>query len=111
MEIDIPIAASGIAPVALTELRDPQVSGKPLIDRKLELVKNVKVNLQIRLGGAELSVQELLTLKGGSVVKLARHVSEPLELTLDGEIVARGELVALGDELGFKVIEISDLSV
>lgn len=111
MEIDIPVADGGFAPIALNELHEPQVSGKPLIDRKFELVKNVKVVLQVRIGDAQLSVQELLALKGGSVVKLACHVSDLVELTLDGATVARGELVALGDELGFKVTEVSDLSV
>lgn len=111
MEITKSVALKTVAPIALAELQPPEGSGKPLLERRLELLKNVKVALHIRVGETEVTVDELMALKNGSVVKFARLVNEPMELMLDGDVVARGELVAVNDSLGFKVTEISQLNV
>ena len=100
-----------VAPVALSELLEPQGTGKPLLERRLDLLKNVQVKLHIRVGETQVTVDELMALKSGSVVKFSRLVNEPMELMLDGDVVARGELVAVGDSLGFKVTEVSQLHV
>lgn len=110
MDMTTPVAETTLAPIALTELHEPQGKGKPLLERRLELLKNVKVGLRIRVAETEVTVDELMSLKDGSVVKFARLVNEPMELMLDGDVVARGELVAVGDSLGFKVTEVSPLN-
>lgn len=101
---------TSVAPIALNELQEPQGKGKPLLERRLDLLKNVKVALHIRVGETEVTVDELMALKSGSVVKFARLVNEPMELMLDGDVVAHGELVAVGDSLGFRVTEVSQFN-
>ncbi len=98
-----------VAPIALTELREPVEKGKPLLEKRLQLLKDVKVSLHIRVGETELTVDQMMALKNGSVVKFARMVNEPMELMLANEVVARGELVAVGDSLGFRITEVSAL--
>jgi flagellar motor switch protein FliN/FliY len=110
MQMTTSAATNTVAPIALTELQEPQGKGKPLLERRLELLKNVKVALHIRVGETEVTVDELMALKNGSVVKFARLVNEPMELMLDDDVVARGELVAVGDSLGFRVTEVSPLN-
>ncbi len=71
-----------------------------------DVLKDVQVSLETHLGGAELTVQELLDLKSGSIVKLDQRLNELVELRLQGSVVARGEIVAVGDHFGVRILEI-----
>jgi flagellar motor switch protein FliN/FliY len=51
-------------------------------------------------------VQDLFSLKDGSVVELQRMVDDPVDVLLNGRVVARGQLVASGDQFGVRVTEI-----
>lgn len=79
----------------------------PLVQRDIGLIKHVVVQLVVELGSAEMTVDELFALKAGDVVKLLEKVNEPASLCLDGKVVARGELVAVDDNFGLQLTEIS----
>ncbi|CAN7618104.1 FliM/FliN family flagellar motor switch protein [Aquipseudomonas alcaligenes] len=79
----------------------------PLVQRDMGLIKHVVVQLVVELGSAEMTVDELFALKAGDVVKLLEKVNEPASLCLDGKVVARGELVAVDDNFGLQLTEIS----
>lgn len=81
----------------------------PLVDIGSDILKDVPVSLQASLGGAELSVQELMELKAGSVVKLDLQLNDLVELKLSGSLVARGEIVAVGDHFGIRIVEIGKI--
>ena len=104
-------SASSVAPVELAELPQGQGKGKSLIERRMDLIKHIKVSLHVRIGEAELSVSELLALKSGSTVKFDRLVNDPMDLILEGQVVGRGELVAVGDSLGFRLSEVSVVDI
>ena len=91
--------------VGLEELVDSD--GNNLIDpnKSIDLVKNVQISMDVVVGKAELSVGELFDLKDGSVVNIDRDASEPLDLMLDGKIVAKGYLVAAGDNFGIQIVD------
>jgi flagellar motor switch protein FliN/FliY len=78
----------------------------PFLKRQLDLIRGVKVKVAVSLGGAEVSVGKLFDLKSGEVVALDRRINELLDLTIDGKLVARGELVVAGDNLGLRIVEI-----
>jgi len=111
MSTPIALAKASTAPVELPELDPSRPAGPPLVARKLDLIRNVKVAMQVRVAGAELSVEELMALQAGSVVAFARRVDEPFELVLDDTVVARGEFVAVGDMLGLRVTEVGALAL
>ncbi len=77
-----------------------------VVSRSAELLKDVNVTLEIRLGEAAVSVQELFGLKDGSVIELQRMVDDPVDVLLNGRVVARGQLVASGDQFGVRVTDI-----
>lgn len=80
---------------------------KPLLDQgNLEIVKNVKVRLEVRVGEAELTIDELINLGKDSVVSLTCSAMAPVDLLLDGKIVARGHLVAADDNFGIQITEL-----
>ncbi len=69
----------------------------------------VKVRLQVRLGEAEMTVAELLGARENEVLVLDRTVEDPVDLVLEGKVVARGQLVAIAD--GTFAVRISELPV
>lgn len=79
-------------------------SSPPTVDSSI--LSDVQVSLQAKLGTASLSVQELLALKSGSVVKLDMKLNDLVELKLNDALVARGEIVAVGDQFGVRIVEI-----
>ena len=81
--------------------------GKTLADTKvnLELVRNVQVELEVILGQTNLTVAQIMDLKNGEVVEINRNASDPIDLVLDGKIVAQGHLVAVGENFGLQIVE------
>ncbi|HZP04921.1 MAG TPA: flagellar motor switch protein FliN [Terracidiphilus sp.] len=72
----------------------------------LKLVMDVELNVCLRFGQRQLPLREVLELKSGSVIELDRMVDEPVELLLDGKLVARGEAVIVDGNYGLRVTEI-----
>ncbi|WP_165226390.1 FliM/FliN family flagellar motor switch protein [Aquisphaera insulae] len=67
---------------------------------------DVPVTLAVELGRVNLSLSRLADLKPGDVVELGRHSREPVELTSNGRLVGRGELVLIDTELGVRVTHV-----
>jgi flagellar motor switch protein FliN/FliY len=73
----------------------------------LNLVMDVELNVTLRFGQRQLTLREVLDLTSGSVVELDRQVEEPVELLLDGVVIARGEAVVIDGNYGLRVTEVS----
>ncbi|MEJ1357615.1 MAG: FliM/FliN family flagellar motor switch protein [Candidatus Sedimenticola sp. (ex Thyasira tokunagai)] len=89
--------------VSLEELVEHD--GESLIDatKSIDLVQNVQISMDVVVGAAKLSVGELFDLKNGSVISIDRDASAPLDLVFDGKVVARGYLVAAGENFGIQI--------
>ena len=61
----------------------------------LNLVLDVPVSLTIELGGCQLPMREVLQLNVGSVVQLDKPADAPVELSINGKLIARGEVVVI----------------
>jgi flagellar motor switch protein FliN/FliY len=72
----------------------------------LGLVLDVELNVLLRFGQRQLSLREVLDLKCGSVIELDHLVDEPVELLLDGRVIARGEAAIVDGNYGLRVTEI-----
>lgn len=82
-------------------------SQRPLIDPlNLDLVMDVELNVSLRFGQRRLPLHEVLELASGSVIELDRQVDDPVELLLDGKVIARGEAVIVDGNYGLRVTEI-----
>jgi flagellar motor switch protein FliN/FliY len=73
-----------------------------------DLLRGVRVALDARLGKASLSIEDVMALKPGSVVTLQKGLAESIELYLNDNLVARGEIVAVGDKYGVRIVEIAN---
>ena len=72
----------------------------------LNLVLDVPVSLTIELGSCQLPMKEVLQLNIGSVVQLDKPADAPVELSVNGKLIARGEVVVVGDRFGVKITEV-----
>ena len=72
----------------------------------LGLLLDVELNVSLRFGKKQLPLRDVLELGSGSVVELDRLVDEPVELYLDGKLIARGEAVVVDGNYGLRVTEI-----
>jgi flagellar motor switch protein FliN len=75
----------------------------------LELLMDVQLAMTMRFGTARLLLREVLDLSPGAVIELDRKVQEPVDLLLDGRLVARGEVVVIEGNFGLRVTDVSPL--
>jgi flagellar motor switch protein FliN/FliY len=73
----------------------------------LDLVMDVELNVTLRFGKRQLTLREVMELTSGSVVELDRELEEPVELLLNGMVIARGEAVVIDGNYGLRVTEVS----
>jgi flagellar motor switch protein FliN/FliY len=78
---------------------------------KLGLLMDVELALTLRFGSRQLLLREVLALNPGAVVDLDRRVEEPVDVLLDGRLVARGEVVVLNGNYGLRVTEVAPASL
>jgi flagellar motor switch protein FliN/FliY len=76
------------------------------IPPNLNLVLDVPVSLTIELGGCQLPMREVLQLNIGSVVQLDKPADAPVELSINGKLIARGEVVVIEERYGVKITEV-----
>jgi len=75
----------------------------------LDLLMDVQLSMTMRFGARRLLLREVLDLSPGAVVELDRKIQEPVELLLDGKLVARGEVVVIDGNYGLRVTDVSPL--
>jgi len=78
----------------------------PAAPANLNLVLDVPVSLTIELGSCQLPMKEVLQLNIGSVVQLDKPADAPVELSVNGKLIARGEVVVVEDRFGVKITEV-----
>ena len=74
----------------------------------LRILENIEVNLTVEVGSAELKIRDLLRLNEGSVIELDRLAGDPLDILANGTMIAKGEVVMVGERFGIRFVEIVD---
>ena len=74
----------------------------------LDLVRDIQVKLTVELGRTELPIQEILELAPGKVIELDKLAGEPLDILVNGTLLARGEVVMVDDHFGVRITAILD---
>lgn len=72
----------------------------------VEFLWDVPMTVDVVLGTTELTVKDILEVGPGSVLELDRAYGEPVDLFLNGRLVARGDVVIIGEQFGVKITEI-----
>ena len=72
----------------------------------IDVILDVPVTLSLEVGRAQMSVGRLLRLTQGSVVELDRGAGEPLDVLVNGTLVAHGEIVIVNDKFGIRLTDV-----
>jgi flagellar motor switch protein FliN/FliY len=72
----------------------------------LRVLENIVVNLTVEVGSAEIKIRDLLRLNEGSVIELDRLAGDPLDILANGTMIAKGEVVMVGERFGIRFTEI-----
>jgi len=74
--------------------------------QNIDIVLDIPVTLSMELGRTRISIRELLKLKSGSVVELPKMADEPMDVLVNGTLVARGEAVVVDDKFGIRLTDV-----
>lgn len=82
------------------------VSAPSSQENGIELLMDVLLQITVEVGRTRLSIQDLLQLGQGSVIELEKLAGEPLDIFVNGKIIARGEAVIVNEKFGVRLTEI-----
>jgi flagellar motor switch protein FliN/FliY len=78
------------------------VSGAP----DLDVIMDIPVSISMEVGNTEISIRNLLQLNQGSVIELDRLAGEPLDVLVNGTLIAHGEVVVVNDKFGIRMTDV-----
>ena len=88
-----------------TTVEETKSSERVSVDN-LRVLENIDVTLTVEVGQTEIKIRDLLRLNEGSVIELDRLAGDPLDILVNGTIIARGEVVMVGERFGIRFSEI-----
>ncbi len=102
-----PASAPGASNVSIHEFQQLHESAISLSDsRSLSLLHEVEMGVTAELGRRRMTVRDLLALTPGAVIELDRAAGSPVDVLVNGTLIARGEVVVIDEEFGIRISEI-----
>ena len=99
--------AAEARPANVFENLSPEAAGlSPEAAKNLELVMDIPIQLSVELGRTKMPIRNLLQLAQGSVVELNELAGEPLDVFVNGCLVAQGEVVVVNEKFGIRLTDI-----
>ncbi|GAB2995793.1 flagellar motor switch protein FliN [Psychrosphaera aestuarii] len=95
-----------VQPAELDELTDTSGKLNEEESGKLETILDIPVNISMEVGRSKISIRNLLQLNQGSVVELDRVAGEPLDVLVNGTLIAHGEVVVVNDKFGIRLTDV-----
>ncbi|HJS16700.1 MULTISPECIES: flagellar motor switch protein FliN [Rheinheimera] len=97
---------TGASAVELDELKEEPAQLTVDEKRKLDTILDIPVTISMEVGRAKISIRNLLQLNQGSVVELERLAGEPLDVLVNGTLIAHGEVVVVNDKFGIRLTDV-----
>jgi flagellar motor switch protein FliN/FliY len=95
---------TAVAPVQFMPLR--QDLAPPEQVHGIELLMDVALEVSVELGRSHMSIADILALRTGSVIELDKLAGEPVEVSVNGTLIARGEVVVVDEKFGVRITEV-----
>jgi flagellar motor switch protein FliN/FliY len=101
-------ASSGDLPQGVSAFRLEELKGAPASTEAatFDLIRDVELDLRIELGRTHMYLEDVLKLRKGSVVPLDKMAGEPVDIYVNGRLIARGEVLVLNDNFCVRVAEL-----
>ena len=89
-----------------------ELSGESMSEEPIGVagLMNVPVQVTVQLGNARMNLSEMMQLGPGSLLTLDRQAHEPCDILVNGRVIARGEVVTVGEQYGVRISEICSAS-
>ena len=78
----------------------------PRVEDNLDAILEVPVTISMEIGRTQISIRNLLQLNQGSVVELDRIAGEPMDVTVNGTLIAHGEVVVVNEKFGIRLTDV-----
>jgi flagellar motor switch protein FliN/FliY len=99
-------AAAEPTPARFDQLQ-PEIAGDgDGADLNLDVILDVPVSLSLEVGRTRMPIRNLLQLNRGSVIELERGAGEPLDVYVNGTLIAHGEVVVINDRFGVRLTDV-----
>ena len=102
------VTAEETAPLDAAPFPLKEFGGAPPSDEEasLELIRDVELDVKIELGRSQMALEDVLQLRKGSVVSLDKLAGDPVDIFVNGRLLARGEVLVLNDNFCVRVAEL-----
>ncbi|NMB40929.1 MAG: hypothetical protein GX996_03225 [Firmicutes bacterium] len=87
---------------------DPHVSVEEETPPNLELILDFPLKISVRLGKVKKTIQEIRRLLPGKVVELESFIKDPVDILIGEKLIAKGEVIVIGENFGIKITQIID---
>lgn len=92
-----------VQPVQFAPLMQPAL---PVVDTNISLIMDVPLQVTVELGRTRKLIRDILELAPGSVVELDKLAGEPVDILVNGKLIAKGEVVVIDDNFGVRITDI-----
>lgn len=101
--------SSGPAKAPMQDFPDHQASAEVITSLggpNLDVILDIPVSISMEVGSTDISIRNLLQLNQGSVVELDRLAGEPLDVLVNGTLIAHGEVVVVNEKFGIRLTDV-----
>lgn len=82
------------------------IAGSEMHDENLNVILDIPVTISMEIGRTKISIRNLLQLNQGSVVELDRLAGEPMDVLVNGTLIAHGEVVVVNEKFGIRLTDV-----
>jgi flagellar motor switch protein FliN len=100
------MSSSVTKPASAAKSEEPKTTNGAAPRMGSDLLRGIRVSLEARLGEAAMTVDDMMALGAGSIVTLETGLADHVDLFLNDTLVARGEIVAVGEKFGVRIVDI-----
>lgn len=97
-------SSEGYESAEFDSLTDENIS--TLGDRSLDMILDIPVTMSVEIGRTKITISNLLKLNQGSVVELDRLAGEPMDVLVNGTLIAHGEVVVVNEKFGIRLTDV-----
>jgi flagellar motor switch protein FliN/FliY len=101
----MPMGAGGASPADIFQRFDNEPE-RPTGPSSIDMIMDIPVTMTVELGRTKIAIRSLLQLAQGSVVELDGLAGEPMDVMVNGCLIAQGEVVVVNDKFGIRLTDI-----
>jgi len=103
---DMEAAQDNVNAVELNEFVDEAPLSTSVDGQDLDVILDIPVSISMEVGRTSITIRNLLQLNQGSVIELDRLAGEPLDVLVNGTLIAHGEVVVVNEKFGIRMTDV-----